>query len=468
MNLFIMPHPAFVIPEIGQGKQSSAAETVKGMEKIAEEIKQLAPKTIALISPHGNVFSDALCINTESELTGSFSEFHQPKLRIEVKGDLQKALVFSSGLRAASINNLALDEISAQKYNITTELDRGAMVPLYYIAKQYTDFKLIHINIGYLPKTQMYQAGKILAEIIGENAVIIASGNLSHKLSKDNSENYDEMGRVYDNNILEAVAQNDFLRILTADNNVADRAGQCAQKPLEMLMGALDGSAAMGEVYSYEAPFGTGYMTARIEIEKSNKENLINQYLEIKKGAQSSSKNNEDEYVQLAKNAIYNYVMYGHIMEIPQGLSEDLYIKQSGVFVSLKKEGKLRGCVGTVSPTKLSTAEEIISNAIEAAVKDSRFAQVQENEISELEIFVDVLSDLEEVKSNYELDIKRFGIVVTKGDKRGLLLPNIDGVKNADHQIDIALEKAGIEKGDDFLVRRFTVTRHKSLIQKQQ
>ena len=461
MNLFIMPHPSVSIPEIAQGRENGVSVTIRGMEKIAEEIKQIAPQTIALISPHGNVFSDGLCVNTESMLTGSFAEFHQPKLRLALRGDMQKALIYCSGLRAADIDNLALDETTAKKYDITTELDYGALVPLYFILKKYKDFKLVHINIGYLPRAKMYQAGKILAGILGETDVIIASGNLSHKISKDNAEYYDEICKKYDKNVFDAVENNEFLRIMTADEDMVKKAQQCAQKPLEMLSGALDGCRAEGEVYSYEAPCGVGYMTARINREKSNKENLINQYLEIKKEAVNAIKTNEDEYAKLAKDTIYNYVKNGNLIEVPQGLSNDLYIKQNGVFVSLKKDGKLRGCIGTVSPTKLSTAEEIINNAMEAAANDSRFDHVTEDELNSLEIFVDVLSELEDVKSKDELDIKIYGIIVEKDEMRGLMMPNIEGVESVEHQIELATGKAGIAEGEDFSLKRFTVARHK-------
>ncbi len=461
MIYFIMPHAPFLIPEIGQGEQGAADATIKSMEKIAEEIKQAAPKTIALISPHGNVFSDGLCINTESELTGSFEHFHQPKLRLTVKGDFQKALIFCSALRAAGINNLALDEITAKKYDISTEIDYGALVPLHYILQKHTNFKLIHINIGYLPNTQMYQAGKILAEIMGEDGVIIASGDLSHALEESSPEKYDEMGAVYDKYIANSLKSNDVIKIMTAEGEMTERAAQCVQKPLEMLAGALDGYTAKCSVYSYEAPYGVGYLTAKIQRENTDKENLINQYLQIKKESDLKKEKAEDEYASLAADTIRNYVINKSVMDIPQGLGEELYIKQNGVFVSLKKDGRLRGCVGTVTPTKLSTAEEIMGNAIEAATKDSRFDAVQENELASLEIYVDVLSELEEVNSKEDLDIKKYGIVVTKNDKRGLMFPNIDGVKDVSHQIEAALEKAKISKDEDYLIQRFTVTRHK-------
>ena len=119
MNLFIMPHPPLAIGEIGQGKENKIIDTIDGMKKIGEQIKEIAPKTIAIISPHGNVFSDGLCINTQDDLKGNFAAYHQPKLNLSVRGDFQKALVLCSGLRASGINCLALDEVTAKKYDLS-------------------------------------------------------------------------------------------------------------------------------------------------------------------------------------------------------------------------------------------------------------------------------------------------------------------------------------------------------------
>lgn len=461
MNLFIMPHPPILVEEIGKDQKKAASETVAGMEKIAEDIKAIAPKTIAIISPHGNVFSDGLCINIEDDISGSFVEYKQPSIRCDLKGDRQRALVICSGLRAADINCLALDKISAEKYNISTTLDHGALVPLYYILKQYTDFKLLHINIGFLPKAQMYKAGKIIADILGEDNVMIASGDLSHKLSTSGPYGYDKMGKTYDEYIVNAVKMDDYLKILSADGEMLEKAAQCAHKPLEMLTGALDGCSSKSSVYSYEAPFGIGYMTVKILRDNSDKSNLIDQYLEIKKEKDKNERAKEDEYVKLARNTIEQYVKHRTKRAIPENLSEELYIKQKGIFVSIKKEGKLRGCIGTIEPTKDSIAKEIIDNAIAAATRDPRFSEVQEDELRELDISVDILSVPEDILDKSKLDIKEYGVIVRKDFRRGLLLPNIEGVHSVDEQIAIALQKAEIKPDEEYTMQRFMVTRHK-------
>ncbi|MBO4382980.1 MAG: AMMECR1 domain-containing protein, partial [Clostridia bacterium] len=119
-----------------------------------------------------------------------------------------------------------------------------------------------------------------------------------------------------------------------------------------------------------------------------------------------------------------------------------------------------RGCIGTIMATQDSIAEEIIQNAISACSSDPRFPPITAAELPALEISVDVLGDLEPIASPSELDVKRYGVVVSHGRKRGLLLPNLDGVDTVEEQIDIARQKGGIRESEPYELERFEVVRH--------
>jgi len=168
----------------------------------------------------------------------------------------------------------------------------------------------------------------------------------------------------------------------------------------------------------------------------------------------------EDFYVQLARNTIEKYITTGTIPDVPEGLPEEMYNRKAGVFVSVKKAGNLRGCIGTIMATKPSVAEEIISNAISAAVHDPRFEPIEPGELDKLSISVDVLGDAEKITSPSQLDVKRYGVIVTKGLRRGLLLPDLEGVDTVEEQVAIAKQKAGIGSGEDAGLERFEVIRH--------
>ena len=169
-----------------------------------------------------------------------------------------------------------------------------------------------------------------------------------------------------------------------------------------------------------------------------------------------------DKYVQLAVNTINEYVRNGKVYEpADEELNEELQWHKAGAFVSIHKKGELRGCIGTIAPTEPSIAEEIISNAIAASTRDPRFPAIRPEELADLEVNVDVLDEPEPIDSPSELDVKKYGVIVEKGFKRGLLLPNLDGVDTIDYQIAIAKQKAGIDiSDDDVRLLRFEVVRH--------
>ena len=171
-------------------------------------------------------------------------------------------------------------------------------------------------------------------------------------------------------------------------------------------------------------------------------------------------KNEESAYVRLARETIENYIKQGKIITPPLGLPEEMINQKAGVFVSLKKNGNLRGCIGTFMPTQGDVAQEIIKNAISAAVDDPRFSSVNVSELEDLSISVDVLSVPEEVKDISQLDPKKYGIIVSSGYKKGLLLPDLEGVDTVEYQIEIARRKAGIYPGEKVKLYRFEVKRY--------
>lgn len=165
-------------------------------------------------------------------------------------------------------------------------------------------------------------------------------------------------------------------------------------------------------------------------------------------------------FTELAKKAISEYVSNGIIIPVPEVLGLEMK-ERAGVFVSLKKKGELRGCIGTFIPACDNMAEEIIRNAISAATGDPRFHPVTPDELSGLSYSVDVLSPPEKVDDINALDARRYGVIVAKGGRRGLLLPDLEGVDTVEEQISIAKMKAGISINEEVELYRFEVKRYK-------
>lgn len=174
-------------------------------------------------------------------------------------------------------------------------------------------------------------------------------------------------------------------------------------------------------------------------------------------------------YAQLALRAIEEKIESGRTLkfeEYKEEVDNDKWLReveklQAGAFVSLYKEDELRGCIGTVEAMEEHIGEEIIKNALEAAFFDPRFVPVEKEELEQLSISVDVLKEKELVESIEDLDPQKYGVVVEHEGKRGLLLPDLEGVDTPDKQLDIAAKKAGIMEGEKMKVYRFEVIRYK-------
>ncbi len=162
---------------------------------------------------------------------------------------------------------------------------------------------------------------------------------------------------------------------------------------------------------------------------------------------------------QLARKAVEGYVDGRGVVD-PGELVPEMK-ERAGVFVSLKKHGQLRGCIGTFEPTQPNVAEEIIRNAISSATGDPRFSSVRPGELNELEYSVDVLTSPEPVEDKSLLDPKKYGVIVEAGRRRGLLLPDLEGVDGVDMQIEICRQKAGISPSEPVRLYRFQVRRYR-------
>ncbi|MFH1584420.1 MAG: AmmeMemoRadiSam system protein A [Actinomycetota bacterium] len=167
-----------------------------------------------------------------------------------------------------------------------------------------------------------------------------------------------------------------------------------------------------------------------------------------------------DKYVELAKKAVEKYIKVGKVLS-HKNILEEFTKEKAGIFVSIKKKGELRGCIGTIYPTKNNVVEEIISNAISSSTRDPRFSPVEKEELKLLTYSVDILSEPEKIEKMSRLNPKKYGVVVKSGHKTGLLLPDLEGVDTPEMQVNIAKSKAGIFPDEEFEIYRFTVTRHK-------
>ena len=454
----IVPHPPLIVPAVGKGEENKITATVEAYKQVAREIAHVKPQTIVVASPHSIMYGDYIHISPGKSAQGAFDRFGAPQARFEKAYDTDFISTLSDITFDKNIHAGTLGERDP-------ELDHGTMVPLHFIDQYYQDYQLVRLSISGLSFLEHYRFGICVAEAaqkLGRKIVFVASGDLSHKLLNSGPYGFAAEGPAFDEQVTQAMREGDFGRFFEFDEVFTEAAAECGLRSFVEMAGALDGLSVKATAFSYEGPFGVGYGVCGYEIGESDENRRFGDIYERKQAAKlAETKSKEDEYVKLARLSLETYVKTGKRAKLPDGLPDDMLNNRAGVFVSLKKNGRLRGCIGTIEPTAPSIAEEILRNAISAGTGDPRFDVVTQDELDELVYSVDVLGEAEPAPTMDDLDVKRYGVIVTKGHKRGLLLPNLEGVNTPEEQVNIALQKAGILRNDKYTMERFEVVRHK-------
>ena len=460
VSAIMVPHPPMIIPEVGKGSEAMIQETIDAYEKASQFLAATKPDTVIVASPHNVLYTDYFNISDGEHATGSMEDFNADDVRIEVGYDTEMIAEFCRLADKDDVDAGLLGQRGEYR-----ELDHATLIPLYFLTKYYTDFKVLRIGLSGLPYSEHYRVGMLLkkaAEKTGRRAAFIGSGDLSHKLSPFGPYGFAEEGPYYDERIMDVMGRAAFGELLDFDPVFCDKAAECGHRAFIMMAGALDRTSVTPERLSYQDVTGVGYGVCTYTVNGPDEtRNLLDQWNEKKAAELSEKKKTEDSYVKLARKTIETYVKTGQKISVPEDLPAEMTGRKAGVFVSLHKEGQLRGCIGTIKGLRDSVANEIIENAISSSTRDTRFRPVRTDELDKLEYSVDVLGNAEPVRSLKELDVKKYGVIVTQGPKSGLLLPNLDGVDTPVEQIKIAKRKAGIpEKDNNVKVYRFEVVRH--------
>lgn len=457
VGAFAVPHPPVIIPEIGRGEESKVSKTIESYHEIAGRIAALKPDTVVVSSPHSIMYSDYFHISPGTGAAGDFGRFGAGNMKFKVGYDEEfvdelENCAIREGLQAGTLGER------------DPKLDHGTCVPLYFINQYYTDYKLVRIGLSGLPFIDHYKLGKLIAECadkLDRRVVYVASGDLSHKLKEDGPYGFAEEGVKFDAELTRAMKDGDFLKFMEFTPDICEAAAECGLRSFIIMAGALDKKSVSPDFLSYEGIFGVGYALCEFKITGTDETRTFDKiFTEKQKAYARERQKNEDPYVHLARLSLEHYVRSGRYLSLPDGLPQEMLKKKAGAFVSLKKHGSLRGCIGTILPVTDNIASEIIRNAVSAGTEDPRFSPVKEDELDELVYSVDVLGEPEPVKDISELDVKRYGVIVSSGRKRGLLLPDLEGVDTVEKQIDIARKKAGIYNNEKISLQRFEVVRH--------
>lgn len=446
----IVPHPPIMVPEVGGNEAQQVRRTQEALLKLGRRIKESGAEVMVFISPHGPVFWDAVPVVTRARLRGNLSRFGAPDVSFTLDTDVRLADALREQLAALGVPEVEV----ATGY----ELDHGVTAPLYWLEKGGVDLPAVVCGTALLPLWRLYNFGVAVQQAVAatsRRAAVVASGDLSHRLSPQAPYGYDPNGPVFDRRVQEIIAAADPVALVRLDPALIERAGECGLRPMVMLFGAFDGLKVRAEVLSYEGPFGVGYMVAGLEPQGPDAGCRFRDVIT----ADAAARRQEESFlVRVARAAIKGYLQRGE--RIRAGEIPPEFARPAGVFVCLKKNAHLRGCIGTVEPTQPNIVEEVIENAISAATRDPRFDPVGPEEVDDLTIAVDVLGKPEPVGGLEDLDPKRYGVIVSRGSRRGLLLPDLEGVETPEQQVAIARQKAGIGPDEPVVLERFEVVRY--------
>lgn len=396
---FMVPHPPLIVPAIGKGEEQTITDTQEAYRRAAEEIAALRPETIVVLSPHTVMYADYFHVASGHWASGDFGQFRAGQVKLEAEYDTEFVRQLCSLADRESFPLGTLGERDRQ-------LDHGVMVPLYFVNQYYDGYRLVRVGLSGLSLAEHYRAGLLIqktAEQLGRRTVIIASGDLSHRLKEDGPYGYKEEGPAYDKRIMVTMGRASFGELLEYPESFCEIAGECGHRSFTIMAGCLDRRAVEAHRLSYEGPFGVGYGICTYTVTGTDEARaFLKRYEEKQHRKAVEDKGREDIYVRLARKSLETYIRTGKSLT-------------------------------------LSRAEE---------------------ELERLVYSVDVLGEPEAITSKEELDVKKYGVIVTKGRKRGLLLPDLDGVDSVEEQIAIARRKAGIREEDEVSLERFEVIRH--------
>lgn len=431
----IAPHPPIMVPEVGRESIAGVRRSIEAMAELTERLIVSGAKSVILISPHAPLEADSFVAYEGPEVYGDFATFHAPEASVSAPVDHDLLAAIS-------------EAAAAENYQVSTladmELDHGTAVPLYFLLRNGWEGRVVALGYSFLSNEDHLRFGaciKRAVDRVGRPVGFIASGDLSHRLAPHAPAGFNPNAHAFDDRVVAALRENNPQAIVEIDYSLRKLAGECGYRSMLVAIGTGRGVPSSCDVMSYEAPFGVGYLVAQ----------LIN--LPASWG---------QELPRLARKAVETFTRSGEVLESPPP-GEELLSARAPCFVSLKTlDGELRGCIGTIEPTRETLGQEIIANAISAANNDPRFEPVTEDELASLRYSVDVLRPAEETTFE-DLNPAIYGVIVEDkdGSRRGLLLPDIPGVESARHQVEIAARKAGIPQGTPVRLWRFKVDRYR-------
>src|SRR5438128_675466 len=426
----LVAHPPILLAEVGGAQSQRVRATAEACRELDGILSVVQAGLAVVIAPQSPSSMTSLPVRRGANAGGNLARFRAPNVQVMAQVDVGLATALIADGQRAGFSLIWAEE---------TELDHGVVVPLHSLPRTMANKRCIFLGVSGWPLHRFIELGVWLHRRLGDRfAILIASGDLSHRLTPDAPYGYRPEGPVFDRLVIDALRDREWNRIEGLDRDLVEEAGECGLRPLAILLGAARAAGLDSQVLSYEGPFGVGYpvvaFTATPVAGTTQKIGL--------------------DIQALGRQAIETYLRTRRLIEPPQPIPLDLQAP-SAVFVSLYKDGELRGCVGSVHPTESTAAHELIRYLVASAVRDPRFEPVRLDEVSTLRIKVQLLDRPEAIADISELNPQTHGIIVRRGDRQALLLPGIEGIDTPEQQLRAACDKAGISYNAPLELERF-------------
>lgn len=441
----LMPHAPILVPGVGTEQHAEAVPTMDAMATVSIHAVANHPDTLVLISPHSPRQPGAFGIWRPTRLRGSLAKFGAPEAQVDVPID--QAFVERLEMEAAGCG--------IRTWRITDEsLDHGATVPLFYLQSAGWKGPTVIVSLdhpGDGAPAKWGQAIAATAQRLSRRTAVIASGDMSHRLTRSAPCGYHPEAHRFDEAFISLLRNGAFHDVPAIDASLEELAAEDVAESTMVALAAADYRTEGHVVLSYQAPFGVGYGVAILfEPERTS------QVTATPAEARHASVSRCSDLPAIARCAVVAEATDGPSTP-PFGGTGEL-AERHGVFVTVRTDkGELRGCRGTLQPMEKDLVQETWRSAVAAAFHDHRFPPSQAVELPHMRFSVTVLGKLEPVKSLQELNPEVFGVLVSAGDgRKGVLLPDIGGIDSVEQQIAVARRKAGIGPDEKISIHRFT------------
>jgi len=434
----LLPHAPIIVPAVAGSRAPAVAATTAAARQLAREVLAHRPEAVVITAPHGPRHPSAAILQNGPSIMGSLGDFGADDVAVSLPVDRELAAAFDGAAHALELPVHSLD---------TRRLEYSTVVPLSFLCEAGWDGPTVVVSLPYPGSGDPVALGRALAvaaQGLDRHLLVLASGDMSHRLTRDAPAGFDPEGRRFDDEVAGLLRSGDLRHLLALDPERVEHAGEDCLDSLLFAAATFDFAPVGPRLLSYEGPFGVGYGVALLT------------------GAAVAATRARD-LPELARQAIHTYVEERRVTRPPAVLAPALQDRAALFVTLLTPDGELRGCIGSLEPTTENLVTETIDRAIAAATGDPRFAPVTLDEVRGLTIEVSILTPLEPVDSIDALDPRRYGVVVEDGPRRGVLLPGLTGVDEAAQQVAVARRKAGISPGREIRLSRFEVDKYRSV-----